>query len=185
MATLRLISILAASSLAGAGAVYAQSATNPQSSSPSSASSPHQRDVTSQGATEATPNQSPDANGASSPHQRSATHMAKSEIASGMEAQSTSGEPLGTVSEVVPKGGSEHGYVIIYGTSSGAGASTTPVPYSTASTMMKHGRLVFDKSKFDEAPKVEQSQLQDESNKSWQKKADGYWKKQQKSAGQG
>jgi hypothetical protein len=112
--------------------------------------------------------------------------MAKggSDITSGLAVESTSGEPLGTVSEVVPgAGGSHHGYVVIAGAGAGAGASATPVPYSTASTMMNNGRLVFDKSKFDEAPKVEQSQLQDPSNKAWQKKADGYWKKQKSSNG--
>lgn len=79
MTTRKTLMLAALISLAPAGMVMAQSQTAPQDTSPSAASSPHQRDVTSSSATESsttdnTSSSNPSA--ASSPHQQSSTHMA-------------------------------------------------------------------------------------------------------------
>ncbi len=74
--TLMLAAII---SVAPAALVMAQSQTAPQDTSPSAASSPHQRDTTSSSATEssATDNtSSSNPSAASTPHQQSSTHMA-------------------------------------------------------------------------------------------------------------
>jgi hypothetical protein len=64
-------------SLAPAGMVMAQSQTMPQDTSPSSASSPSQREATSSSATEApTTNDSTSPSAASTPHQQQSTRTA-------------------------------------------------------------------------------------------------------------
>jgi hypothetical protein len=93
-------------------------------------------------------------------------------VSSGMDVQTQSGEPLGTVIEIVPGSTGDAQYVVI--ATSGGGA--TPVPYSTASSMVHNNKLVMDKSRLAKAPKVQQGE--DRSSKSWQKKADSYWGKQ-------
>src|ERR1700760_4040870 len=77
MTTRKTLMLAALISLAPAGMVMAQSQTMPQDTSPSSASSPAQRDATSSRATETPPTtDSTSPSAASSPHQQSSTHMA-------------------------------------------------------------------------------------------------------------
>jgi hypothetical protein len=192
MGTIRSLSMLAALTLATAA--YAQTApqpsaepqpaqTNPPSQdqssypdrsgaqNPNAASSPHQRDVTSQPGNESQPQQNPNPSAASSPHQKSVTRLAEANIASGMAVQSETGSRLGFVSHVVPgsNGAQEGGYVVI----AGAGGTATPVPYGAASSMIKDGKIVIDRTRFEGAPKVKQSRI--DSSTGWKKKADSYW----------
>jgi hypothetical protein len=77
MTTRKTLMLAALISLAPAGMVMAQSQTMPQDTSPSSASSPSQREATSSSATEApTTNDSTSPSAASTPHQQQATRMA-------------------------------------------------------------------------------------------------------------
>ena len=79
MTTRKTLMLAALISLAPAGMVMAQSQTMPQDTSPSSASSPSQREATSSSATEApTTNDSTSPSAASTPHQQQSTqtHMA-------------------------------------------------------------------------------------------------------------
>ena len=81
MTTRKTLMLAALISLAPAGLVMAQSQTMPQDTSPSAASSPHQREATSTQATEAPPTESATTDttspsAASSPHQQHATRMA-------------------------------------------------------------------------------------------------------------
>ncbi len=77
MTTRKTLMLAALISLAPAGMVMAQSQTMPQDTSPSSASSPSQREATSSSATEApTTNDSTNPSAASSPHQQQSTRMA-------------------------------------------------------------------------------------------------------------
>jgi hypothetical protein len=145
---------------------------------PAAASSRHQRDVTKKNAEEAPTNANPNPTGAASPHQEESTRMAEAGrmgtggmVSSGMQVQSKSGESLGTVVDVVPSSAGRMGYVVV----AGSGGSATPLPYSTASSMVQNGRIVVDKSKFQGAPKVQQSQMEDKTSTAWQKKADSYW----------
>jgi hypothetical protein len=160
------------------------SQTNP-GANPAAASSPHQREATKQSEPEAAPGgnaSSANATSASSPHQRHATRMAEAgsggEISNGMPVQTRSGESLGTVVSVVPgsSGNTQNGYVVI-GESSGGGGNATPVPYSAAASHVQNGKLVMERSRLDKAPKIQQSEMQDSSNTSWQRKVDSYWGK--------
>jgi len=197
MGTLRYFSMLAA--LALAGAAYAQAQATPdqpgtqsnapsspssqsypgsQDTSPGSASSPHQRQVTSQQQTnESPPSENPDPSAASSPHQQNSMHMAEAgtarSVQPGMTVQAPSGESLGTVVDLVPgpTGSTESGYVVI----ATSGGSATPVPYAAASSMIQNGKIVVERTRLESAPKVQPSQLEDRSSKTWQSKADRYW----------
>jgi hypothetical protein len=68
-------------SMAPAALVMAQSQTMPTDTSPSSASSPSQRDATSSSATESPTTDGTDPSAASSPHQQQAIHTAASKKA--------------------------------------------------------------------------------------------------------
>jgi hypothetical protein len=138
---------------------------------PNAASSPHQRDVTSQPGNESPPNPNPNPHAASSPHQRAVTRLAEANITSGTAVQSETGSRLGFVANVVPgsSGTQQSGYVVI----AGSGGTATPVPYGTASSMLKDGKIVIDRARFEGAPKVPQSKIG--STTGWKKKADSYW----------
>ncbi|HET9390389.1 MAG TPA: PRC-barrel domain-containing protein [Steroidobacteraceae bacterium] len=147
---------------------------NSGNTNPSSASSPHQRDLTSQSSGEAQTNQNPDPTGASTPHQRGAMRMAAAGgIASGMDVQSHDGKQLGTVTSVVKDSSGKPAYVVIADQS----GSDTAMPYMAAKHMVKGNKLMVDQKRLQNAPKVPESQLQDTSNTSWQGKADSYWKR--------
>jgi hypothetical protein len=199
MNSARLLSVLAASSLAGiafaqnqtapSSAPSAQSSTPPaapaaapapgyNTSNPSSASSPHQRAVTGMRAHEAPPNPNPGPTAAASPHQRRAVRMAEANSGGGqdwsnMTVQSPSGQSLGSVSSVIPglNGRKSSGYVVV----SGANGTSVPVPYRTASSMVRDGKLVLSPSRLEHAPKVTQEDLQSSANHAWRAKADRYW----------
>ncbi|MDB6090556.1 MAG: hypothetical protein JWN85_3340 [Gammaproteobacteria bacterium] len=193
MNTLRSFSMLAALSLAGAAYAQTQATPDPDTgppspsqsssstqttpdSSPSAASSPHQREATSQSnQQESTNSANPDPSAASSPHQRNTTRMAAAggSVAPGMQVKSPSGDALGTVAVIVPDAASDAGYVVI-ATSAG---DATAVPYATASSMVRNDTLVMDKSRLQNAPKVQRDQMEDRSSNTWQKKADKYWTK--------
>ena len=200
MGTVRIVSVVAAlaSLTTWAGVVYAQTPSTPDQSqttpaptpsqgatNPNAASSPHQRDVTKQPGQESVPNENPNPAAASSPHQQEATRMAEAgrAVEPGMSVQTGSGQSLGTVVDIVPgpAGDAATGYVVI----ASAGGTATPVPYSSASSMVQNGKLVMDRSRLQKAPKVQQNQLEDHSSATWKKKADSYWGKQSESANPG
>jgi hypothetical protein len=200
MNTARLLTILAASSLAGIA--YAQTQTAPSTapsaqpgtappaaapapapgyntSNPSSASSPHQRAVTGMHAHEAPTNANPGPTAAASPHQRNTVRMAEAGAGgkswANMPVESSSGQSLGSVSTVLPglNGRQTSGYVVV----SGSNGMSTPVPYRTANSMVRDGKLVLDQSRFEGAPKVSQEDLQNSADHAWRTKADQYWMK--------
>ena len=107
------------------------------------------------------------------PTRRAEAGMAQgmSNINAGMGVQSTAGEPIGTVKDVVPNRSGEPGYVLIVTPSGGR----TAVPYSTVSSMTHGGKIVLDRARLEGAPQVKDSQLQDRSNTTWQRQADQYW----------
>lgn len=107
------------------------------------------------------------------------THLAaaRTGVSAGMAVQSESGVPLGFVVDVVPseQGTQERGYVVIAGGHDG----TTPVPYGAAQSMVQEGKLVIGQDRFRQAPKVQQSQLEDPAQApAWKQKADSYWEPQ-------
>jgi len=93
---------------------------------------------------------------------------------SNMPVESPSGQSLGSVSNVVPglNGQKTSGYVVV----SGASGMSVPVPYRTASAMVRDGKLILSQSRFERAPKVTQEDLQNSSDHAWRAKADQYWR---------
>jgi hypothetical protein len=87
--------------------------------------------------------------------------------------ESSSGHSLGTVSKVVPglNGQRSSGYVLV----SGSHGKSVPVPYPTAHAMVRGGKLVLNKSRFEHAPKVTRAELRNRADRAWRIKADRYW----------
>jgi Ni/Co efflux regulator RcnB len=92
---------------------------------------------------------------------------------SNMPVQTPSGQSLGSVSRVIPglNGRPSSGYVLV----SGAHGMSVPVSYRTAESMVRDGKLVLQRSRFEHAPKVTQEDLQNPSDHAWRVKADRYW----------
>lgn len=196
MKTARLLGVLAASGFTGIA--YGQTSTAPSTSpsaqsnappatapapgyntsSPSSASSPHQRAVTGMRAHEAPPNANPGPTAAASPHQDQSLRMAEAGSGghswSNMPVETPSGQSLGSVSNLVPglNGHKSSGYVVV----SGSNGMSVPVPYRTAHSMVRDGKLILSQSRFEHAPKVTQEDLQNSADHAWRMKADQYWK---------
>jgi hypothetical protein len=113
--------------------------------------------------------------GASTVQRNGATHMAAAspgKVDSGMRVRSSSGDLLGTVASIIPSDSGKDAYVVI----ADLQGIATPVPYRAASAMVQHDMLVVDKSRFANAPKVQQYQTDDGPSVVWEKKADSYWK---------
>ena len=51
------------------------------------------------------------------------------------------------------------------------------MPYSTATQMTQKDKLVVDRTAFQKAPKVQQSQPEDDTRDRFERKADEYWKR--------
>lgn len=93
---------------------------------------------------------------------------------SNMAVESASGQSLGSVSKVIPglNGRKSSGYVVV----SGANGMSVPVPYRTAHSMVRDGKLVLSQSRFEHAPQVTQEDLQNTADHAWRIKADHYWR---------
>ena len=151
---------------------------NTQNPDPESASSPHQRDVTKQPASESSPTESPDPEGASSPHQKgtvgqtpNAGMAGASPKIVGLEVQSPSGQSLGAVIDVTMDAQRQPEYAVI-----STGSDTmTAVPYAMVTSMIKGNKVILDRTKLQNSPQVAQSELRDKSNSKWRADADKYW----------
>lgn len=186
MITARLITVLAASSLAGIAYAQTQPApsTRPNAAPGYNTAKPHQRQMTT---VESRKNEQ--ASSAARPAPGSALSSGQSRIQSGalrtaearagrhswsnMPVESSSGQSLGSVSQVVPglNGRQSSGYVMV----TGADNMSVPVPYRTASSMVRDGKLVLDQSRLEHAPKIAPEDMQNSSDHSWRVKADHYW----------
>lgn len=191
----RLLTVLAASSLAGIA--YAQTQPAP-SNQPNAApgyntAHPHERRMTTvQGANESAPAQSRSAPGSALSGGQTRTRSETLRTAeagpsagghwSNMPVQSSSGQSLGSVSKVVPglNGRRSSGYVLV----SGSDGQSVAVPYPTANHMVRDGKLVLSQSRFDHAPKVTRQDLKNNANRTWRVKADHYWMHEGKGHGQ-
>jgi len=149
-----------------------------QNPDPQSASSPHQRDVTKQPASESAPNESPDPSAAASPHQKGTVgetpHAGMAGAAPkvvGLQVQSPAGEALGAVIDVTLDAQRQPEYVVI----STGNDTATAVPYATASALIKGNKVVVDRTKLQNSPQVAQSELRDKANSKWRADADKYW----------
>lgn len=160
MNTFRSFTVLAA--VCVAGAAYAQ---RPPEMAP---------DTPSPSVLNPTPN--PELDGASTAPRDGRIRMVAASpgnIDSGMRVKSTSGDLLGTVASIIPGNSHNEGYVVIANSEGVA----TPLPYGTASSMVRRDTIVLDKARFVNAPKVQQYQTEDGSSTVWEEKAESYWKR--------
>jgi hypothetical protein len=211
MNTLRTLSILSAVGLMSAASAQAPAAqagapqtpppatqTQPNTDpDPSSASSPHQRDVTGQEKTdrtgktidEAPPAANPDPSGAASPHQQDATRgpEGENERAAGKDRQlagdtkpkdklvgliveTPDAQPIGSVVDIVRDDEGTPTHVIV-----AMDNETTAVPYATASSMVRGGKVVMSQQRLAGAPKVTQTEWLDQSSSQWRTASERYW----------
>ncbi|HVS77717.1 MAG TPA: hypothetical protein VHE11_12350 [Steroidobacteraceae bacterium] len=181
-----MLTVLAASSLASIAygqATQPAPSSNPNAAPGYNATKPHERRMTTvEGANESAPPEKRNAPGSALTGGQTQTHAATIHSAeagpaghswSNMPVQSESGQSLGSVSSVVPglNGEKTSGYVVV----SGADGKSVPVPYRTANSMVRDGKLVLSQSRFEHAPKVTQEDLQNNSDHAWRAKADRYW----------
>ena len=180
----RIMTALAASSLAAIGYAQTQPApsTQPNAAPGYNTAKPHQRQMTTaQGNETASPN-SRSAPGSALNTGQSRTRSGSLRTAAAgpaghswanMAVESSSGQSLGSVARVVPglDGKRSSGYVLV----SGANGESVPVPYETATSMVRDGKLVLSQSRFEHAPKVSQEELQSTSHRAWRVQADRYW----------
>ncbi|HEX5459083.1 MAG TPA: hypothetical protein VFX20_03860 [Steroidobacteraceae bacterium] len=182
----RFLTVLAASSLAGIAYAQTQPApsTQPNAAPGYNKAKPHERQMTTvEGSNKAT----------ASPNERSApgsalnTGQTQTQNAtvrtaeagqpghswSNMAVESPSGQSLGSVSQVVPglNGQETSGYVVV----AGSNGESVPVPYKTANSMVRDGKLILKPSRLEHAPKVTQEDMQNSSDHAWRAKADEYW----------
>jgi len=168
--------------------------TNPD---PTGASSPHQREATGQqerdktgkGVDEAPPTTNPDPRGATSPHQQDTVKGPEgaNERAAGKDKQiagdtkpkdklvgliveTPSGDPVGSVVDIVRDDSGDPTHVIV-----AMDNETTAVPYQTASSMVRGGKVVMNQQRLAGAPKVKQTEWLDESDSEWREESDRYW----------
>lgn len=180
----RLITVLAASSLAAIAYAQTQPApsTQPNAAPGYNAAKAHQREMTTAQGNEAASPGTRSAPGSALNTGQSQTRSDTLRTAeagpsgrawSNMSVQSSSGQSLGSVASVVPglDGKRSSGYVVV----SGSNGESVPVPYSTANSMVRDGKLVLSQSRLEHAPKVTQEALQSRSNHAWRVKADHYW----------
>jgi hypothetical protein len=93
-------------------------------------------------------------------------------ISAGSIVQTPAGEPIGRVKDIVPDANTgEPAYIVI-----SVRSGSTAVPYAVIAPMYQNGHLVLDRSRLESAPRVSNSQLQDDkSGAEWKKQADRYW----------
>ena len=101
-----------------------------------------------------------------------ATEGNKDGLSAGAMVKSPAGETIGTVKDVVPDPRTGQPSYVLVATQSGANAA---IPYSTIAPMFSNGHVVLDRSRLEAAPRVSDSQLRNESDKTWQQKAQKYW----------
>ncbi len=158
MDILRSFSVLAALSFAGAACAQTQ---NTAPNGPSTS-------VTH-------PTANPELDGASTASRDTARMAAASSatVSNGMQVRSESGELLGSVSSIIPGDSRNDNYVVV----ADLQGLATMMPYSTAAQMAHSDKLVVERTAFEKAPKVQQSQTEDDTRDRFERKADEYWKK--------
>ncbi|HEY6923578.1 MAG TPA: hypothetical protein VI653_08925 [Steroidobacteraceae bacterium] len=120
------------------------------------------------------PTANPELDGASTAARdaRIAAASAPAAVSNGMQVRSESGELLGSVSSIIPGDSRNDHYVVV----ADLQGLATMMPYSTAIQMAHKDKLVVDRTAFEKAPKVQQSQSEDDTRDRFERKADEYWK---------
>ena len=93
-------------------------------------------------------------------------------ITAGSIVQNPAGEAIGRVRDIVPDANTGEPAYVVIATRSGS----TAVPYPAIAPMFQSGHVVLDRSRLESAPRVSDSQLQDDkSDAKWKKEAESYW----------
>jgi len=159
--TLRSFSVLAALSFAGAACAQTETAPNGPST------------------TVTHPTANPELDGASTASRKERLAMSDSAaVSSGMQVRSESGELMGRVSAIVPGDSGDKNYVVM----ADQQGLASLMPYSTATAMVHNDKLVIDRTAFEKAPKVQDTQLEDRSRHALERKSDEYWNRYAMSA---
>jgi hypothetical protein len=194
MTALGLISAVSAQALAAQGeppATPPATETRPSTTTPgdpSTASSPHQREATGRGAesgeTPPVPDSDPSTTG--SPHQQEAVKGENERAAGkdkamagdtkpkdklvGLTVESSTGDQLGSVVDIVRDKSGMPNYVVI-----AMDNDTTAVPYETAASMARGDKIVMNQARLAQAPKVKQTEWLDQTTSKWRTESDRYW----------
>ena len=92
-------------------------------------------------------------------------------VSAGTAVHAPSGEPIGTVKDIVPDPNSGRpAYVVI-----AMRGGSTAVPYATITPLFHDGQIVLDRSRLESAPRLRADQLQNDSDRSWTRQSDQYW----------
>jgi hypothetical protein len=156
------------------GAAATPGTTNPSKSDPSTATpgvvspSPAQSDPGNRGGSTARSEPKP----TKMPPTRLAEAATAGTLSAGTSIESPAGEAIGAVKDVVPDPRTGRPNYILVTTRSGA---NTAIPYSTLAPMFRNGRVILDRSRLEDAPRVSDSQLRNPSDNAWQQKAQQYW----------
>ena len=179
MITARFLTVLAASSLAGIA--YAQTQPAPSSqpgaspgyNTPNPQEQQQMKTAPSQESPESQSQESQSQESQESKHERMAAAGTGGQSWSDMQVENGSGESIGKVSKVIPglDGKDESGYVLV----TGANGENVPVPYRTAHSMVRDGKLVLSQPRFTQAPRVTEEDLENSADHAWREKADHFW----------
>jgi sporulation protein YlmC with PRC-barrel domain len=92
----------------------------------------------------------------------------------GMKVQTTSGDSLGQIKDVViDKSGQASYAVIAYGATAG---KQTAVPWAAVSPMIQGDKVVMDQAQLEQAPVLSKGQKMDPSIGTWSRDANVYWR---------
>jgi len=187
MDKLRTLSIAAAVSLALAACAQNQSTPDDTSGSQSStASTPPSSTSSDTSTASTTPDSSASStsesgtmsadsstseSGATPPADPSMGAGAAAPVVIGLQVETPTGEPLGTVVEIVADAATGQPLFAVIT----AADETTAVPYSAATSMVQDDALVMDRSRLEAAPHLEQGEWRDQSRGTWANEANSYW----------
>jgi sporulation protein YlmC with PRC-barrel domain len=107
------------------------------------------------------------------PRPRSGIDARVGGVTAGTPVQSTRGESLGTVKDIVPDLNSGRpAYVLIE-----SGKARTAVPYSSIVPLVHDGHIVVDRVRLESAPQVREADVQAlDAGAHWRREADRYWR---------
>lgn len=96
--------------------------------------------------------------------------MTEGSVSIGLTVQSETGEPIGTVTDVLADATTGAPLYALISTE----GETAAVPYEAASSMVQADALVVERSRLESAPRIEQGQLTDPAA-TWASEANAYW----------
>jgi hypothetical protein len=94
---------------------------------------------------------------------------ASAPVTVGLQVQTPTGEPLGTVVEIVSDASGQPAFAVIT-----AQDKSTAVPYTAAASMVQSDALVIDRSRLESAPAVAQGEW-NQTTGTWATEANEYW----------